>query len=374
MKYIYFIACFNAFFFLGLLLHKKPKLQHDRILIFWLLYLGIAIGTYVLTMGFFPSAPFLSSGIIALFLLHGPFMYLYIFALTSNHEGFKIDKLWHFAPFAAFILYLLVASGFPAYSQGIRVDHVTQGAAKQPLLFLLFLVLTALSGPMYFFLAHQRFRQIKESIHHFTSRDIDLDWLGKLIYTFGVIWTIFIIIAVIHHVFHLFSIAFCINGLFLSLSAFIILIGYFGLKQKGIFISYVLEEPNKPIAEKKVKYAASRLKDADLKKCFHKIDNYFEAKKPYLDPDLTLPKLAESLNVPTHHLSQVVNEMHGRNFFDFINQFRVEEVKRKIQDTNFQNYSLLGIALESGFNSKSAFNRVFKKITGFTPSEYKKQL
>lgn len=371
MKYIFFIACFNAFFFLGLLLNKKPRFLHDRILIFWLLYLGIATGIYTLTIDFFPRAPFLSSGIIALFLLHGPFMYLYVSTLASNNKNFETHKLWHFAPFAVFILYLLIASRFPAYSEGIRVDHVTQGVAKPPLLFLLFLVMTALSGPVYFLLSYQRFRKIRDFRRDFTSRDIDMDWLGKLIYIFGVIWTIFIIIAVIHHVFHLFSMAFCINGLFLSLSAFIILIGYFGLKQKGVFISDSPEERKKPIPEKRTRYASSKLEGVDLEKCFHKIDDYLEAKKPYLDPDLTLPKLAKSLNVSHHHLSQVINEIYKQNFFEFINKYRVEEVKNKIVDPQFHNYSLLGIALESGFNSKSAFNRVFKKFTRTTPSKFR---
>src|SRR5690625_7676704 len=93
--------------------------------------------------------------------------------------------------------------------------------------------------------------------------------------------------------------------------------------------------------------------------------------KPYLESDLTLPKLAEGLNVFTHHLSQVINEVHDKNFFNFINKYRIEEVKRKIQDPKFKNYTLLGIAYESGFNSKSAFNRAFRNFTGTTPSKYR---
>ncbi len=373
MTYLFFIASFNAFFFLALLLHKKPKALHDRILIFWLLYLGVATAAYALTIDFFPNDPILSSAIIALFLLHGPFLYLYVSTLTSERKHFNIKSIWHFIPFVAFILYLLIALRFPAYSKGIRVDHVSHGA-ETPLLFLFFLIITALSGPVYFLLTYRKFRQSKKSSLGFSSKEISLDWLGKLILIFGVVWTVLIVIAVIHHIFHLFSMAFCTNGLFLSLSGFIILIGYFGLKQKEVFLSFSKEEagePKDPNSEDKIKYGASRLQGTELQKCYHQIGRYMNIKKPYLDPDLTLPKLAESLGVPTHHLSQVINEMHGSNFFDFINQFRVEEVKRKIQDPKFQNYSLLGIALESGFNSKSAFNRVFKNLTGTTPSEFR---
>lgn len=369
MKYILFIASFNAFFFLMLLLQKKPKLLHDRIFSFWLLYLGVITGIYAFTMESFFQSPLLSSGIIALFLLHGPFLYLYVSTLTFNQIQFKIKNLWHFVPFATFIIYLLIASGFPTYSARIRIDHVTDGTTQTPTLFLFFLAITALSGPVYFVLAQKQFHKTKKSILNFSSKDIELDWLGKLIPIFGIIWTALIVTAVIHHVFHVFSMSFCINGLMLSLSAFIILIGYFGLKQIGIFISDTDEEANEPLIE--TPNATSKLVDDELEQCFCKIDDYFKAERPYLEPDLTLPKLAESLNVPHHHLSQVINDVYGQNFFDFINKYRVEEVKNKIVDPKFHNYSLLGIAFESGFNSKSAFNRVFKKFTKKTPSEFR---
>ncbi|WP_026450204.1 helix-turn-helix domain-containing protein [Aequorivita capsosiphonis] len=374
MTYLFFIASFNAFFFLALLLQKKPKLLHDRILIFWLLYLGLSTATYALTIDFFPENSLLASGIIALFLLHGPFLYLYVSSLTLDRKDFKTKDLLHFIAFIAFILYLFIASQFPSYSEGIRVDHVSEGGAEPPLLFSLFLIITALSGPIYFLLAYKKFQVSKKSSFNFSSQEVNLDWLGKLISIFGIVWTILILIAVIHHVFHLFSMAFCTDGLFLSLSAFIILIGYFGFKQKEVFINHSIENekqiPNKP----EIKYAASKLEDTELQKCCDKVSQYMKIEKPYLDSDLTLPKLADDLDVSTHHLSQIINEVHGKNFFNFINEFRVNEVKIKIQDPTFNNYSLLGIAFESGFNSKSAFNRVFKNLTGTTPSQFRDSL
>lgn len=369
MKYILFIASFNAFFFLILLLQKKPKFLHDRIFSIWLLYLGSITGIYAFTMESFFDTPFLSSIIVAMFLLNGPFLYLYVSTLTFNHTRFKTKNLLHFLPFVVFILYLFIASGFPAYSERIRIGHDSDAVAETPILYLFFLVITALSGPVYFVLAQRQFHKTKESILNFTSKDFELDWLGRLIPAFGIIWTSLVISAVIHHVFHLFSMSFCINGLMLSLSAFIILIGYFGLKQIGVFVNFSDKEAKDPIIE--TENPPSKLKDDALEQCFCKIDDYFKTERPYLEPDLTLPKLAESLNVPHHHLSQVINDVYGQNFFDFINKYRVEEVKNKIVDPEFDKYSLLGIAFESGFNSKSAFNRVFKKFTNTTPSEFR---
>ncbi|HMM17137.1 MAG TPA: AraC family transcriptional regulator, partial [Petrimonas sp.] len=108
--------------------------------------------------------------------------------------------------------------------------------------------------------------------------------------------------------------------------------------------------------------------------CAEKISHFVETEKAYLNPDLSLPQLAETLDVPSHHLSRVINDQFGVNFFNFINRYRIEEVKAKIGNPEFQNLSILGIAYDSGFNSKSAFNRVFKKMEGMTPSEYRKQI
>ena len=374
MTYLFFIASFNAFFFIALLLQKRPKLAHDRVLVYWLIYLGVATGMYGLTMEFPPNSHLLLSGIIGLLLLHGPFLYLYVSSLTLTKNQIKPKRLWHFAPFVGFILYLLIASRFPAYSEGIRVDHVTENAAKPPILFIFFLILTTLSGPIYFFLAYKKLKKSKESSLHYSSKEVNIDWLEKLIPIFGIVWTVLIAIAVIHHVFHLFTMDFCTNGLFLSLSAFIILVGYYGLKQKKVFTSPVVETESETEKEPNVKYATTQMEGEELQKCCNMVGQYMIKEKPYLDSDLTLPKLAERLNVSTHHLSQVINEVHDKNFFNFINKYRVEEVKRKIQDPKFKNYTLLGIAYESGFNSKSAFNRAFRNFTGTTPSKYRDSL
>ena len=141
-----------------------------------------------------------------------------------------------------------------------------------------------------------------------------------------------------------------------------------------MFISFPTEIEKEIPNDSEIKYAATKMEGHELQQCCNKVGQFMKSNRPYLDSDLTLPKLAEDLNVSTHHLSQVINEMHDKNFFNFINKYRVEEVKRKIQDPKYQNYSLLGIAYESGFNSKSAFNRVFKNLTGITPSQFRDSL
>ena len=91
--------------------------------------------------------------------------------------------------------------------------------------------------------------------------------------------------------------------------------------------------------------------------------------QPWLEPELTLTELAHRLRTHPALLSKVINAGCGQNFNDFVNTYRVQEAQRKLADARFAHYSLVGVALESGFNSKSTFNRVFKKLLGQAPSE-----
>lgn len=374
MKYFFLIATFNAFFFVVLLFQKKPKAVHDKILIFWLAFLGLYTGVYGLSSNeLFIRFPLLSVSFISLLLLHGPFLYFYISSLVVNPNKFRTKDLLHFTPFLLFNIYLIIVSFLPMVSERISLSHVAN-EHESPLLFQLFLILVVLSGPVYFVLSIRLFKSLDIQVfNNFSSAEnINLDWLRKLVFIFGSVWTLLMIVATIHHVFHLFSWIFCTDGISLSLSIFIILIGYYGLKQKELFSfpekeSFILEQ-------KPEKYSGSRLKESEARLYLEKLNRFMEEEKPYLSPDLNLPQLAKEVDIPSHYLSQVINENIGLNFFDFINRQRVEDVKNKMSDPRYNNFSILGIAFESGFNSKSAFNRVFKNITGITPSEYKKTL
>ncbi len=375
MKFVFLIASFNAFFFAILLFQKKLWALHDKILLLWLLYLGLFIGMY----GFYSHELFtqfqlLSISFTSLFLLHGAFLFFYISALISPKKIFGKTNLLHFAPFVLFNCYLIAISFFPTISETIRLDYA-QVNISPPFIFIFFLIATILSGSFYFALSIKLFKKLDINIFNnfSSSEEINLIWLRKLVYIFGIIWTALIIITVIHHVFNLFSMVFCTDGLFLSLSVFVILIGYFGLKQKVIF-STDTENEQVFVEETKIKYASSRLTDTEAKQFVEELNNVMISAKPFLNPNLTLLQLATELGISTHYLSQIINEKFNLNFFDYINQYRVEEVKTKISNPKFENYSLLGIAFDSGFNSKSAFNRIFKKFTNQTPSQYKSQI
>jgi len=375
MIYAFLIASFNAFFFTALLLQKKPRALHDNILVLWLIYLGLFIGVYAFySHELFTRFLLLSVSLISLLMLHGPFLYAYVMTLVTGRTRITAKDSLHLIPFLLFNAYILAASFNPELSARLNLEEVTPGQGTPPL-FSLFLILTALSGTIYFLMTMRLFRKLDMNIsNNFSSAEgVDLHWIRRLTIAFGIIWTVLISITVIHHILNMFSAAFCTDGLFLTLSVFVILIGWFGLRQRVIFSpgSMVLNAEN---AATQPRYSGSRLSATDAGAFATRIKEFMDSSRPYLEPELSLPQLAADLEIPAHYLSQVINEQFGQNFHDFINRYRVDAFRERLASGGSENLTLLGIAFECGFNSKSAFNRVFRQFTGMTPSEYRKNL
>ena len=134
---------------------------------------------------------------------------------------------------------------------------------------------------------------------------------------------------------------------------------YIGLKKPEIF-------------QQGMKYQYSVLKESDKQLYQGKLEGLMTGEKLFLNPSLSLTEIAQKLEVAPRYVSQVINESCRQNFHDFVNKFRVEESKRLLSQQN-QNLNILGVALDAGFNSKSAFNTAFKRHTGMTPKEFRKQ-
>ena len=101
-----------------------------------------------------------------------------------------------------------------------------------------------------------------------------------------------------------------------------------------------------------------------------RVHQSFLEDKIYLQPKLSLKEAAQQLELPARQLSELINKFHGVDFRRYVNSLRIEEVVRKVENGEHQNKTLLGIALESGFNSKSSFNQTFKEFKGKSPSSF----
>jgi len=121
------------------------------------------------------------------------------------------------------------------------------------------------------------------------------------------------------------------------------------------------------------KYRSSILKQSDKDQYREQLLSLMNENKMYLNPSITLNDMAQKLDIAPCYVSQIINESFQQNFRDFVNKYRIEESKHLLTH-NDQNFNILGIAQEAGFNSKSAFNSAFKKHTGITPKEFKKQV
>ena len=119
------------------------------------------------------------------------------------------------------------------------------------------------------------------------------------------------------------------------------------------------------------KYERSGLKEKDAKKHLQQLFKYMDQEKPYLDVDLTIHDVSKALEIPRHYLTQVINGLLGKNFYTFINEYRIKEVKKLLVNDEYSKYTLTSIAYEAGFSSKSSFNSIFKNSTGMTPSQFK---
>lgn len=126
--------------------------------------------------------------------------------------------------------------------------------------------------------------------------------------------------------------------------------------------------------EKQKKYQTSNLNKSLIEEYSTSLIKAMEKDKLYTDPKLSIHKVSEELNIPRQYISEVLNLHLNKTFLDFVNEYRVNDFVERVQNVQYAHFTLLAIANEVGFNSKSTFNATFKKIKGLTPSEFKKTL
>lgn len=149
------------------------------------------------------------------------------------------------------------------------------------------------------------------------------------------------------------------------------LIVFYYVRKPAIFAIAPPEAESTPAPATPAKYARQNLSETARKEMFATICDYMAREKPYLEDDLSLNGLAAALGLPAHHVSMAINIETNQNFFQFVNGYRVEEAKTLLVSREWRDAPVLRIAYEAGFQSKAAFNRVFKDLAGETPSTYR---
>ncbi|MBN8650597.1 MAG: helix-turn-helix transcriptional regulator [Cytophagales bacterium] len=365
----YIISTSLAFLLSLILFTKRGKTKADLILACWLIIIGVHLAFYYLSLTVDPYYyPYLLAG-YPFPLFHGPFLYFYTASLTNQHSYLRRHFAWHFFP-ALLIYLILIPFFFRSHSERLVV-FANQGKGYE-WVFLLQRILVLGSGVVYTIISLWLLRMhTRNVLHEFSQKEkVNLIWLRYIIYGVGVVW-----LGVFSgNDFIIFSLV----------ALFVLALGYFGIKQVGIFTqasvagsdamgdslpAIKFEDPMTG-DRTKGKYLKSGLSSEMQTEIHGRLLAAMEDQKFFLNPELTLAQLADHLAVQPNHLSQVINSMESKTFYDFINAWRIREFKKMVSLPQNQKYTLLALAFECGFNSKTAFYRNFKEATGQSPTQY----
>jgi AraC-like DNA-binding protein len=296
-------------------------------------------------------------------------LYFYAKAYVSDAFEFLKVHLWHLLPFVVYNLAMLpFYSQTAAYKLHYDQEVLTTDAPWQAMVAL---VAKTLTIPVYLVWTLILLRNHRRNIARYFSdlEKIDLRWLQYLVWSMVVVWGFALISAVIKFRTHFEDAFHSEPYIFSAATLWVFGLGYYGLKQTPVFNNAVIRDQPKVTSETP---RNNKLAPEVAEQHRQRLMAHMEKEQPYLQSKLTLHQLATELQLPAQTLSELLNDILNQNFFQFVNGYRVEEVKKRLQDPKYRNLTILGIALESGFNSKAAFNRIFKQHTGLIPSAYMK--
>ncbi|WPU94105.1 ABC transporter permease [Mucilaginibacter sabulilitoris] len=290
----------------------------------------------------------------------GPLIFFYVLKITRPEYKFRFKDLLHFSP-------LLLELGAQALeiSDSIKTGAATYKTATFQQLNPVLQLLAFVSVITYLYLCHRLIERFYRRLK-FNRGDryrYELRWLHKLIIGFGLLWLLWIPFTAADYFYYQYQ---------LSVHAYYPL--YLLLIVMAIWmaaIAFLTHEVGVPVAPHSF---LKPVLPAEMKQRGIWLKNVVKADLYYQDPELSLTSLAEKLELGPHELSRIINTVLKKSFNDFINEYRVQAVARKMQDPAYGHITLLGIAYESGFNSQSTFNRIFKQMTGKSPLGYKNDL
>ena len=372
MHVILYVGIFLSLLLALLLIVKKAKGKHDYLLTIWLI--GNCCQLFFFQQNFDSQySNYENLHIIGALLsaATSPLLYLYVQTLVRPSESNSMLDLIHFLPYMVMTLTIITINETMEDS----VIQVRNGLiqSSDPTIFLIQYhgLLLGIINIIYPIIALRLLFLHRFHIEsEFSNIDkINMNWLRYwiLFSLTGVIISILIIWAGWLE-FMPFNTSF--EFIALSITLNIIVVGFFGLGQTTIFSSVDLGKSS----VNPMKYKSSNLNRAEIDLLLLRLKTYMTDHKPYLNQQLSLDLLAEATGMNKHQLSQLINEKMGVNFYTFVNRYRMDEFKERLRDPTNKSVTLLGIAMDSGFSSKSSFQHIFKKMEGITPSQFQIQI
>jgi AraC-like DNA-binding protein len=401
LLYIGFAQCVFAAFMMFTLRQRRT---HERLMTWWLSVMAVK---FLVTIAEdFHSEYFdagFSEGLIPL--TFGPFLYLYTRFLADEDVRFRIYDVKHFIPFLIYTLAYFIFFREEISFTGADFFQHDEYLWARMVFAISFIISIAVYSALTFIQIRQFLNNFRQKFSYESGKSRIL-WMRFIAILYTISHGLYIIAGAINA----FAFQVIINIDYLSSVGLIILaysVSYYSLREKRLVRFSRLREMENIKQEKKPEPVAilqnepkpmqqdeqvvhqqhvtesetvahndmhrkQLMSDENLQVGIQKLLAFMEKNKPYLNPELTIQELAEKINIPKHHLTYIINTGLHKNFFNFINEYRVEEFKRRAADHENDHLTLLAIAFDCGFNSKSSFHNIFKNITGQTPSEFKK--
>ena len=362
-------------FLLSSILYFHPLKQNakaNKWLSLFAFLLGTAfIGSYIEKVGISGFYPFIVKWINSLQFLLAPGIYISILYFVNPTGKFKVRYWLHFLPFLLFaVIENLVNWSEKSISTKTLFDIGETSFFVRDIL--PFQILSYIFISYLTLLKHQRNLKLITA----DTQNINLNWLKLFL-----LILIFPLLFLINDAFGVFPSLLKFTETIYSIS--ILFLAYYAIKQTAVFpykseelaeISEIIQqeniqadEPQPPVIKSK------RLSDEQVSNLSEQLNDLMTNDKIYLDNEINLTTFADKLGISIHDASYLINEVTGNNFYNFINQHRIAEAKKLLTSSKSDKLNMLGIAFESGFNSKTAFNTAFKKWVGISPSEYAKQ-
>ncbi|MDP3451938.1 MAG: helix-turn-helix domain-containing protein [Bacteroidales bacterium] len=365
MESILIIGIFMSLMLSVLLLTKRERTISDIILSAYITASALTLifgYLEILNRSFGYTHPLLINISVPFIMLLGPAQWLYVNSLISPNFLLKRRYLLLLIPFIA--VFLLLFAGDYSISQQERVAIAMDESFKDSLIFPIIMALIAISNIGYTVWGLSLLRVYRKRLKSYfsTTEKIDLRWLSFLLKWALICYTSISFLYMVDSIYGFMP----YNSLqiigYTIASLFVIVLGVFGLREGDLFAYRRRDLPQ--LDRESHKY------EKEDEVFVKKLLSYMKCEKPYLNSEITLSSLGSSLSVSPDYLSQIINGTLNMNFFDFINHYRIEEFKSLCKNPANRNYTIIALAYDSGFNSKATFNRVFKKSTGTTPSEY----
>lgn len=359
-------SLFSAF----LMFFKKPKNIANKILGYWLLAIGSMFALnivkiyYEINVDIWPVS-------LTLAVSFPIFLFLYTRYVVSDYRKFQILDYLHFTP--VIVGFILVLYFVPSLTKGVDALLFQLKNIKSPnfngYIFVSYIWIYSILA----LILIANYRKKHHNFFSFKSYKISLNWLIFIIVSFLIVYNFIIFISTVHYgsrfIPHIEKFR---SG---ALLLFVYIISIWGFKQNQLATTIrtpkfnFFKKVEVPESDRYKKSGLTKKKAEDYAKA---LINHMNDSCSWKNNELTIAALSEETSIPKHHITQVLNENIKKNFYTFVNEYRAEQAMEMLKSQKFDSLSFIGIAFESGFNSKTAFNIFFKKYSGMTPSEFKR--